>query len=270
MEPRYLSEAEARELARRALAMSSADEARVNMNSGVESNTRFAMNQITTSGEAQNASLTMNSAFGRRIGSATTNRFDDESLRRVVEMSERLARLAPEDPEYLGQLGEQQYPATRQPWFESTANLEAEQRAAAVQQVTRLAQQRGLISTGFLPVEAGSQAVATSRGLFAYNRGTNSAFTTTVRTPGRHRLRVGGNLAPGLERRGRAAAGRARGGEGRALAEPAPHRAGSHDGGAGGAGGGLAGQLHDGLAGRARRGRGALLLLAARGRQPPG
>ncbi len=183
MEPRYLSEAEARELARRALAMSTSDEARVNLNSGVESNTRFAMNQITTSGEAQNASLTMNSAFGRRIGSATTNRFDDESLRRVVEMSERLARLAPEDPEYLEQLGEQQYPATRQPWFEATANLEAEQRAAAVQEVTRLALQRGLISTGFLPVEAGSQAVATSRGLFAYNRATNSAFTTTVRTP---------------------------------------------------------------------------------------
>jgi predicted Zn-dependent protease len=183
MEPRYLSEAEARELARRALAMSGADEARVNINSGVESNTRFAMNQITTSGEAQNASLTVSSAFGRRIGSATTNRFDDESLRRVVEMSERLARLAPEDPEYLGELGEQQYPAVEHPWFEATANLEAEQRAAAVQEVTRLAQQRGLISTGFLPVVAGSQAVATSRGLFAYNRATNSAFSTTVRTP---------------------------------------------------------------------------------------
>lgn len=182
-QPRYLSEAEARELARRALSMSSADEARVNVVSGVESNTRFAVNQITTSGEAQNASLTMSSAFGRRIGSATTNRFDDESLRRVVEMSERLARLAPEDPEYLGELGEQQYPEVGQPWFESTAALDAERRAAAVQEVTRLAQQRGLVATGFLPVEAGSQAVATSRGLFAYNRGTNSAFSTTVRTP---------------------------------------------------------------------------------------
>jgi predicted Zn-dependent protease len=183
MEPRYLSEAEARELSRRALAMSSADEARVNINSGVEGNTRFAMNQITTSGESHNASLTMSSAFGRRTGTATTNRFDDESLRRVVEMSERLARLAPEDPEYLGQLGEQQYPAVGQPWFEATASLDAARRAAAVQEVTRLAQQRGLIATGFFPVDIGSQAVATSRGLFAYNRGTNSAFSTTVRTP---------------------------------------------------------------------------------------
>jgi predicted Zn-dependent protease len=182
-QPRYLSEAEARELARRTLAMSGADEARVNITSGLESNTRFAVNQITTSGDAENASLSVSSAFGRRIGSATTNRFDDASLRRVVEMSERLARLAPEDPEYLGELGEQRYPEVRHPWFDTTATMEAEARAAAVMEVTRLAQQRGLVSTGFLPVRAGSQAVATSRGLWAYNRGTGAAFTTTVRTP---------------------------------------------------------------------------------------
>jgi predicted Zn-dependent protease len=182
-EPRYLTEAEARELAQRALARSRADEARVNITSGLERNTRFARNQITTSGDAQNASISVSSAFGRRIGSATTNRFDDESLRRVVEMSERLAGLAPEDPEYLGELGEQVYPEVRHPWFEATANLDSEARAAAVLEVTRAAQPRGLVSTGFLPVRAGSQAVATSRGLFAYNRATGASFTTTVRTP---------------------------------------------------------------------------------------
>jgi predicted Zn-dependent protease len=182
-DPRYLTEPEARELARRTLAMSGADEARVNIVSGMEANTRFAVNQITTSGDAENASLTVSSAFGRRIGSATTNRFDEASLRRVVETSERLARLAPEDPEYLGELGEQRYPEVRHPWFDSTANLDAEARATAIQEVTRAARQRDLVSTGFLPVRAGSQAVATSRGLWAYNRATGTAFTTTVRTP---------------------------------------------------------------------------------------
>jgi predicted Zn-dependent protease len=126
MEPRYLSEAEARELARAALAMSSRRRgAGQHQQRGGEQHP-LRGNQITTSGDAQNASLTVSSAFGRRIGSATTNRFDDESLRRVVEMSERLARLAPEDPEYLGELGEQQYPEVEHPWFEATANLDAE------------------------------------------------------------------------------------------------------------------------------------------------
>lgn len=182
MEPRYLGEAEARELARRALAMSRADEARVNLTSGADGNTRFAVNRITTSGETQNASLTVTSAFGRRLGSATTNRFDDGSLRQVVEMSERLARLAPEDPEYLGELGPQEPVDTPVPWFEATAGLDAETRAAAVGEVTRRAEARGLVSTGFLTVRVGSRAVATSRGLFAYDRSTAAAFSTTVRT----------------------------------------------------------------------------------------
>jgi predicted Zn-dependent protease len=183
MEPQFLTEAEARELTRRALAMSSADEARVNLSSGTASNTRFARNQITTTGEVANASLTVSSAFGRRVGASTTNRFDDESLRRVVEMSERLARLAPEDPEYVGQLAEQSYPSVEAPWFESSAGLDAARRAAAVLEVTEEAQRRGLVSTGFLPVRAGSEAVATSEGLFAYTRGTGAAFSTTVRSP---------------------------------------------------------------------------------------
>jgi predicted Zn-dependent protease len=182
-DPVYLTEADARDLARRALDLSRADQARVNLTSGAERNTRFAVNQITTSGEAINASMTVSSAIGRRVGSATTNRFDDASLRRVVEMSERLARLAPADAEYMGELGQQLYPEVRHPWYDATAELDAEARAAASLEVTRAARQRGLLSTGYLPARAGSQAVATSRGLFAYNRATSVAFSSTVRTP---------------------------------------------------------------------------------------
>ncbi|MEX2582944.1 MAG: TldD/PmbA family protein [Gemmatimonadota bacterium] len=182
-EPTYLTEAEARGLAERALGFATADQTRVNIRSGTESNTRFAVNQITTTGDVHNASLAVTSAFGQRVGSATTNRFDDESLRRVVDTSERIARLAPEDPEYLGELGAQTYTRQIEPWFDATANLDAEARATAVRQVTEEAQRRGLVSTGFLPVRAGSEAVATSRGLFAYERATGAAFTTTVRTP---------------------------------------------------------------------------------------
>jgi predicted Zn-dependent protease len=181
-EPTYLSEAESRELAARALAMSRADEGRVNISSGTESNTRFAGNQITTSGDIRNATVTVNSAFGSRVGSATTNRFDDESLRQVVETSEQLARLAPEDPEYMGQLGPQSYPPGIDAWFESTAALDSDTRAAAVREVTRTAANRGVVSTGFFPVRGVSRAVATSRGLFAFERSTGASFSITART----------------------------------------------------------------------------------------
>ena len=180
-QPDFFSREEARALADRVFSFSGADETRVNIQSGNEGNTRFAVNQISTAGDVRNASIVVTSAFGRRVASATTNRFDDESLRQVVETSERLARLVPEDPEYLGELESQTY-ADVEPYFESTALLDPQVRAEAVAAVTQQARARDLQSTGFLTYQAGSQAVATKRGLFAYVPGTLVNFTTTVRT----------------------------------------------------------------------------------------
>ena len=179
---RFFSREEAEALARRVLGFSTADEARVNITSGTQGNTRFAVNQVSTSGDITNAQVVVTSAFGKRVASATTNRFDDESLRAVVQTSERLARLVPEDPEYLGELPAQQYPESRG-FFESTAALTPEARARAVLAVTGPAARRNLVSTGFLTHEAGSQAVANKRGLFAYRQSSGANLTTTVRTP---------------------------------------------------------------------------------------
>jgi len=178
---RFFSEDQARSICQRALSFSTADQARVNLSSAVDGNTRFAQNQMSTSGDIQNSTLTVSSAFGKQVASATTNRFDDESLREVVRTSERLARLVPEDPEYMGELGSQSYPESRS-YFESTANLEPEARARAITAVTSPAAERDLISTGFLVHRAGAQAVATSQGLFAYSTDSRVNFTTTVRT----------------------------------------------------------------------------------------
>lgn len=179
---RFFSREEAQALAERVLRLSGAEDVRVNIQSGVEGNTRFATNQISTAADVSNASVVITSAFGRRVASATSNRFDDESLRRVVQTSEQLARLVPEDPEYLGELAAQEYPESRG-FFESTAGLSPEARARAIAAITGPSQARGLISTGFLTFQVGSQAVATKRGLFAYNTGTLANLTTTIRTP---------------------------------------------------------------------------------------
>lgn len=178
----YFSREEAQALLRRVLAMSRAEQARAVLTSGVERYTRFAVNQVTAAGDATNAVLTVTSAFGRRVAAASTNRFDDASLRAVVERSEQLARLAPENPEYLGELGPQTYPEA-EGFFASTLELPPQERADAARRVADPAAERGLVATGFLTAEGGSRAVATSRGLFAYRRATRLAFTTTVRTP---------------------------------------------------------------------------------------
>jgi len=179
---RYLTRSDAEALAQKVLSFSTADEARVNINSGSQGNTRFAQNQVSTAGDAYDANITVTSAFGKRVASATTNRFDDAALREMVQTSERLARLVPEDPEYLGELDPQQYVQT-EPYFDATANITPEERARAVMEIAGPARQQNLISTGFLSHFTGSNAVANKRGLFAYARGTGVSFTTTVRTP---------------------------------------------------------------------------------------
>lgn len=176
-----MSRDESQRITELALSFSKADQARVNLSSSDTGNTRFAQNQLSTSGDASNATLTATSAIGTKVASSTTNIFTDDALRRVVEISEQLARLVPENEEYMGELGPQQYPDS-DAFFESTADLAPERRALAIAAVTEQAERRDLVSTGFLIHQARSTAVATTKGLFAYGQDTRVNFTTTVRT----------------------------------------------------------------------------------------
>src|SRR5688572_7021143 len=120
-----LTREEAESLIARTLKFSKADAIRVNVGSARESNVRFAANQMSTAGLSSTTTIRVQSVFGKRKASVVTNSRTDEGLKRAVEQSEALARLAPEDPEYLGELGPQQYvevPA----WFESTASATAD------------------------------------------------------------------------------------------------------------------------------------------------
>jgi predicted Zn-dependent protease len=183
LEPaRYLSRAEAEVLAKRALSMATADTTRVTLQSRSRGNTRFALNQISTAGDDFNTTVTVRSLFGKRSATVTTNKLDEAGLRYAVETSERLARLAPEDPEEMGDLAPQQYAESRA-WSDATASLDPTQRAGAVRAITQASRDAGLHGTGYLETNAGSFAVANSKGLFAYARGTGAALTTTVRTP---------------------------------------------------------------------------------------
>lgn len=178
----YLSRDDARALAERVLRMSRAEQARVTINSGAVGNTRFAENQISTSGDVTDTRVTVTSAFGRNVASSTTNRLDDESLRSAVQTSERLAPLSPENPEYMGELEAMAVPE-RNAVFASTAELSAEARARAAAEVTSRAAASSLISTGYTVHSTGSAAVMTTRGQFAYQASSNANFSTTVRTP---------------------------------------------------------------------------------------
>ena len=187
---RFLTREQSEAIARQVLGFATADETRVSISSGMTGNTRFAVNQVSTAGDSYDNVVVVSSTFvqntaagpRRRTANAVSNKLDAASLRAVVERAEALAKLAPEDPEAMPELGPQQYGETPG-WSDATANMTPEARAAAVTAVTEQAKAAGLVSTGYLEVNAGALAVANNKGMFAYRRQTGSAMTTTVRTP---------------------------------------------------------------------------------------
>ncbi len=80
---------------------SSADETEVLISGGRFALTRFANNTIHQNVEDENHTISVRTAFGGRTARASTNKFDDESLRRVVESSEALAKVQHPDPDLL-------------------------------------------------------------------------------------------------------------------------------------------------------------------------
>ena len=182
-----LSRDEARALADRVLAMSAADQTRVTIIGGRSGNTRFADGNISTSGSAENTSVTVVATIGRRQASASTNVLDDASLRSTVDTAQRLARLSPEDPELMPELGPQTY-ETVPAFVAATADLDPESRAVAVGRAVEAAAAGGreagrIFTAGFLEAGARAIAVATSNGLFAYHQTTDASFSMTARTP---------------------------------------------------------------------------------------
>ncbi|MEE8060410.1 MAG: DNA gyrase modulator, partial [Gemmatimonadales bacterium] len=125
-----LTETEARELLTKVLESSRADACEANLNGNAAGNIRYARNTVTTAGKSEDMTLVVQSNYGQRSGTATINEFDDESLERVVRRSEELARLAPEDEEFVPPLGPQEY-LDSPTWYDSTADLTAEYRAEA-------------------------------------------------------------------------------------------------------------------------------------------
>ena len=178
---------QAKELADHIITLSQADQTRVNIVSEWSGNTRFADASITTSGGIIDTTVTITVTLGRRRASATSNVLDEASLKRTVDLAIRLARLAPEDPELMPELGPQTYSAVNA-FVSSTADLDPETRASAVQRAVNAATASGkpagaVFSAGFLEATARATAVATSNGLFAYHRSTDAEFSMTARTP---------------------------------------------------------------------------------------
>ncbi|WP_299461579.1 TldD/PmbA family protein [uncultured Microscilla sp.] len=176
-----LSKEEAKKILAKALSFSKADDCIVTLNGSDSGNVRYARNTITTSGVRSTMTLGVQSSFGKKTGTTTITEFDDQSLEKVIRRSEELARLSPENPEYMPPLGPQQY-KDAPTFIKSTADITPEYRAKVAADSIGPAAKKEVTAAGFLNDSAGFNAMMNSKGLFAFNQSTNLSFSVTMRT----------------------------------------------------------------------------------------
>src|SRR5258707_1030473 len=151
---------------------SSADEVECLFYGGHSALTRFANNTIHQNVAEENYGVSVRTVVGGRTARATTNRFDEESLRDVVKSSEALARVQEPDSDLLplpdagegaratqGRLT-QSVPSRH---FEQTAALTPGQRAEAVGQVVGIAQTHKLTAAGIFASSESVEGIFNSR-----------------------------------------------------------------------------------------------------------
>jgi len=147
--------------------------------------TRFANSEIHQNVAETNASLNLRVAIGKRVGVASSNRVDEDGLRRLAETAVAIARNSAELDDW-GGLPEPT-PVTDRPagWAEATAAATPEGRAAGVRAVIAAADAAGVRAYGSFSTSTEHVAVANSHGVrAAQGRTAAQLLTVTMASDG--------------------------------------------------------------------------------------
>jgi predicted Zn-dependent protease len=175
------TEEQAKAILDKAIRLSKADQCTATLTGSSGGNVRYALNSVSTSGYVSDADLAIEVAFGKRVGTATINSFDDASLAAVVGRAEELAKLAPENPEFVPAIEKQAYKSTST-FIGKTAAVTPEYRAQVAADCIEPCRKDKLVAAGFFSDAQSFSAIANSKGNFGYQTSTGMDFTCTVRT----------------------------------------------------------------------------------------
>jgi predicted Zn-dependent protease len=177
--PRLTSREEFRFLADLVLTHSCGDHTLVSLQDQRAGTTRFASNQVVQNVDARRGLLTVTVAFGRSHGTASTTDFTAGGVQDTLKRAEQIARLAPDDAEYLPPVGPQWFPAVPTSRAETAAAGPARRLALAREAVEAVVAEQlscaGIVASGVQAV-----GVAASSGLSAYEERTDARFSVTV------------------------------------------------------------------------------------------
>jgi predicted Zn-dependent protease len=161
---------------------STADEIELFVYGGHSALTRFANNTIHQNVAEDNVGISVRTVFGGRTARATTNKLDDESLRRVVRSSESLAKVQHPDPDLLPMSSGNGDKSTIAPsrYFDQTAALEPGSRADVVKKIVNVAEKHKLITAGIFSNSKSFEGIFNSKGLSQWHNQTSSEISITM------------------------------------------------------------------------------------------
>jgi predicted Zn-dependent protease len=158
-----------------------AEDASITLNSSIQSHARFADNRITTSGRADDLQINASVWVGRRRGSISGNDAGEEALKRMATDAVQIARVSPVHREYVPTLGPLEY-AQGRGFAESTASVDVNARASALEAVLESCRRAKVMGAGFHMASASASAAATANGNRRYFRTSEANFSVTARS----------------------------------------------------------------------------------------
>lgn len=170
---------QARELARLAIEHSRADQTEVVLLGGDTGLTRFSNSYIHQNVHESDVEIRVRVVFGKRTGVASTNNLAPEAIRGAVDEASRMARLQPENPDFVSLPGPT--PIEEVSGFaRETAEATPEQRAETARLVCEKATASGLVAAGAFSTGVSEVAVHNSLGVQAYHAYTMADFNTVL------------------------------------------------------------------------------------------
>ena len=169
---------------------STADEVEALFYGGKSALTRFANNTIHQNVAEENYGISVRTVFGGRTARASTNKLDDESLKRLVQASESIAKVQHPDADLLPVPDSREANAacagahsratipTR--YFEQTAAVTPEQRAQGVAKIVGVAQRHKLTTAGIFSGSEAVEGIFNSRGLSDWHTQTSAEISVTM------------------------------------------------------------------------------------------
>jgi PmbA protein len=164
--------------------ISAADEIEVLFSGGHSALTRFANNTIHQNVAEENGVVSVRTVFDGRTARATSNKFDDESLRQVVRASESLAKVQHPDPDLLpmpdAQSGNLPVLQTPSRYFEQTTAITPEARADGVKKIVGVAEKNKLTTAGIFSSADSFEGIFNSHGLSNWHTQTQAEISVTM------------------------------------------------------------------------------------------